>query len=736
MEIVIDLPNGILWQGQGPMLRIIETIHVSNSSKKGRTVSPTKNEVWLKVKQQFPTLWSQGPTDCWKLQEAVLVGSDENFIPLFQKQYQIPKEAETDMQNCIQRWLNVGIIQKEDSPTNSPIWPIKKKDGTCRLVIDLRKVNQFTTPGAHIIPGVPEQAARIKPQSQWFTVIDLSNGFFAVPLQEKDWQRFAFTFQNKQYVMTQLPQGFQNSPKHPEQFLTAAPVPFTSLEKALIPSSLGRRVPETFEDVAVTFSEEEWKLLRKQDKDLHREVMVQNYETLVSVGYKIPPEKLLLLLKADNGVELPGEDVEKNTLEQNENLESKLSSIRMVECSVSLSQRPSLGTPYLPYPTDSLQQCVKAYNILHPTPVLKHHSGHNCNKSFEAPPLRHPKENLQHCVQPVKGSNRLHLPPLQHPQSAPNYSKKLKCDNGTPLLHHPTENQPVKSSDRFPLPSVPLLYSENKQSKTLKCTTSFTDPQSLVTYQKSYTKSKPYKCEECSMCFTQQSNLLYHNLLYHQVVQSKSFPTQQSLTHHQKIHSDEQNKCGKSFSHQLRLECHQASDTEKDQYPCGDCGKCFTSKAGLAYHQATHSGQKPFQCTECSKCFARKINLILHQFIHTGKKPYKCDECSKCYFRKSNLLVHQKTHTGVKPYKCTVCSKSFIMQYLLTNHQRIHTGEKPYKCSECSKSFSRRTCLKSHQTTHTREKPYKCTECNKCFTRSSNLKRHRASHTSMNPSGQ
>ncbi|XP_043942910.1 involucrin-like [Protopterus annectens] len=58
-------------------------------------------------------------------------------------------------------------------------------------------------------------------------------------------------------------------------------------------------VPETFEDVTVTFSEEEWKMLRKQDKELYRDVMVQNYKTCVSLGYKIPPKKLLQLFKAD-----------------------------------------------------------------------------------------------------------------------------------------------------------------------------------------------------------------------------------------------------------------------------------------------------------------------------------------------------------------------------------------------------------------------------------------------------
>ncbi|XP_043942896.1 zinc finger protein 215-like [Protopterus annectens] len=43
------------------------------------------------------------------------------------------------------------------------------------------------------------------------------------------------------------------------------------------------RVPETFEDVIVTFSEEEWNMLNRQDKELYREVMINNYESMVSV---------------------------------------------------------------------------------------------------------------------------------------------------------------------------------------------------------------------------------------------------------------------------------------------------------------------------------------------------------------------------------------------------------------------------------------------------------------------
>lgn len=64
----------------------------------------------------------------------------------------------------------------------------------------------------------------------------------------------------------------------------------------------GNNEPITFEDVAVSFLKEEWNVLKQSDKELYRDVMRENYETLTSLGFDAPEHYVTTLVKGEENL--------------------------------------------------------------------------------------------------------------------------------------------------------------------------------------------------------------------------------------------------------------------------------------------------------------------------------------------------------------------------------------------------------------------------------------------------
>ena len=89
---------------------------------------------------------------------------------------------------------------------------IKKSNGKWRLVQDLQIA---VVPLHPVVPNPYTLLSEIPERAKYFSVIDLKNAFYSVPLTEESQFLFAFegpTEPVSQLTWTVLPQGFRDSP--------------------------------------------------------------------------------------------------------------------------------------------------------------------------------------------------------------------------------------------------------------------------------------------------------------------------------------------------------------------------------------------------------------------------------------------------------------------------------------------------------------------------------------------
>ncbi|KAJ1091214.1 hypothetical protein NDU88_004341 [Pleurodeles waltl] len=117
-------------------------------------------------------------------------------------------------------FVKQGVLKEVmSSPCNSPIVGLKKPCGKVRIVQDLRKINEIVVKCCPIVPNPALIMFQVPCDAEWFTVVDLSQAFFSVPLHEDSQFLFSFKFLDKVYSWCRIPQGFSESPSIFNQIL-------------------------------------------------------------------------------------------------------------------------------------------------------------------------------------------------------------------------------------------------------------------------------------------------------------------------------------------------------------------------------------------------------------------------------------------------------------------------------------------------------------------------------------
>jgi hypothetical protein len=131
--------------------------------------------------------------------------------PSFSKQYPL-KGGHDEVTACINTLIDEGVIERTQS-FNSPVWLVKKPNGTSRFTVDFRNINELSPAMPGNLPDVQDLFYRIqKGAYTWFASVDLLDMFFALPLHPKSREMTTFTWNNKQYQFKRLPQRYKNSP--------------------------------------------------------------------------------------------------------------------------------------------------------------------------------------------------------------------------------------------------------------------------------------------------------------------------------------------------------------------------------------------------------------------------------------------------------------------------------------------------------------------------------------------
>lgn len=95
------------------------------------------------------------------------------------------------------------------------IFPVQKprtdpeRNPIYRFVYDLYFINSITR--APVVPN-PATITKISATATYFTVIHLCAANFSIPVDPASQYLFAFTLEDQQYMWTQLPQGYNESP--------------------------------------------------------------------------------------------------------------------------------------------------------------------------------------------------------------------------------------------------------------------------------------------------------------------------------------------------------------------------------------------------------------------------------------------------------------------------------------------------------------------------------------------
>ncbi|XP_075481252.1 uncharacterized protein LOC142521964 [Primulina tabacum] len=128
-------------------------------------------------------------------------------MPKSKTPYQMaPAELKIQLQELVDR----KYIQPSSSPWGAPVLIVKKKDGTLRLCIDCRDLNNVTIKNKYPIPRIDELFDALQ-GSKVYSKLDLRQGYYQLRIRQEDIHKTAINTRYGHYEFLVMPFGLTNA---------------------------------------------------------------------------------------------------------------------------------------------------------------------------------------------------------------------------------------------------------------------------------------------------------------------------------------------------------------------------------------------------------------------------------------------------------------------------------------------------------------------------------------------
>ena len=134
-----------------------------------------------------------------------------NPSPVALRPYPYPPDKQHYINDMVREMEEQGLVEPSISPWSAPVVLAKKKDGSFRLCVDYRRLNDATISDAQPMGNLHEMVRGMK-GARVFTTLDLKSGYWQLSLKPEARKYTAFRTQRGLFQFRVLPFGLKNSP--------------------------------------------------------------------------------------------------------------------------------------------------------------------------------------------------------------------------------------------------------------------------------------------------------------------------------------------------------------------------------------------------------------------------------------------------------------------------------------------------------------------------------------------